>query len=76
MNKMKKLWKWLFKTQKQQCNIHDVSVSVADADKGKCTTCRFGKGGKYDLCWVGTYYAEQGKSRFCIEGELWEATER
>ena len=25
---MKKLWKWLFETRKQQCNIHDVSKSV------------------------------------------------
>ena len=25
---MKKLLKWLFKTRKQQCNIHDVSKSV------------------------------------------------
>jgi len=73
---MIKFVKNLFKSRKQQCNIHDVSVSVVDADKGKCITCRFGQGGKYGLCWVGTYYAEQGKSRFCIEGELWEATER
>jgi hypothetical protein len=28
MNKMKKLWKWLFGTRKQQCNIHDVSNSL------------------------------------------------
>lgn len=27
---MKKLWKWLFGTQKQQCNINDVSESVCD----------------------------------------------
>ena len=25
---MKKLWKWLFGTRKQQCNIHDVSNSL------------------------------------------------
>jgi hypothetical protein len=72
---MKKLWKWLFRTRKQQCNIHDVSVAVA-VEKNTCKTCRFSKGGKYGLCWVGTYYAEQGKSRFCVEGELWEAIER
>jgi hypothetical protein len=24
MNKIKKLWKWLFGTRKQQCNIYDV----------------------------------------------------
>ena len=27
-NKMKKLWKWLFGTRKQQCNIHGVSTSI------------------------------------------------
>jgi len=26
---MKKLWKWLFGTQNQQCNIHDVSGSYS-----------------------------------------------
>ena len=26
---MKKLWKWLFGTQKQQCNINDVSHSAS-----------------------------------------------
>lgn len=31
---MKKLWEWLFKTKKQQCNIHDVSVSVCPNCKG------------------------------------------
>ena len=72
---MKKLIKWLFGTRKHQCNIHDVSVSVA-VEKHTCKTCRFGTGGKYGLCWVGTHYAEQGKSRFCVEGELWEANER
>ncbi|HRW21574.1 MAG TPA: hypothetical protein P5509_06345 [Bacteroidales bacterium] len=33
---MKKLWKWLFGTRKQQCNIHDVSVAkrtVCDCSK-------------------------------------------
>lgn len=50
-----------------------VSVSVASSDVGKCTKCKFNIN---DRCTVGTYYAEQGKSRFCIEGELWEATER
>ena len=35
MNEMKKLWKWLFGTQKQQCNIHDVSVAVCPYCKGK-----------------------------------------
>lgn len=50
-----------------------VSVSVASSDVGKCTKCNFNIN---DRCTVGTFYAEQGKSRFCIEGELWEATER
>ena len=54
-------------------NIPAVSVSVASSDVGKCTKCKFNIN---DRCTVGTYYAEQGKSRFCIEGELWEATER
>lgn len=58
---------------KQALNIPVVSVSVASSDVGKCTKCKFNIN---DRCTVGTYYAEQGKSRFCIEGELWEATER
>jgi DnaJ-class molecular chaperone len=29
---MKKLWKWLFGTRKQQCNIHDVSKSCPCCD--------------------------------------------
>lgn len=70
---MKRLIKWLFGTRKQQLDIPVVSVSVASSDVGKCTKCKFNIN---DRCTVGTYYAEQGKSRFCIEGELWEATER
>ena len=58
---------------KQALNIPVVSVSVASSDVGKCTKCKFNIN---DRCTIGTYYAEQGKSRFCIEGELWEATER
>ena len=58
---------------KQALNIPVVSVSVASSDVVKCTKCKFNIN---DRCTVGTYYAEQGKSRFCIEGELWEATER
>ena len=54
-------------------DIQRVSVSVASSDVGKCTKCKFNIN---DRCTVGTYYAEQGKSRFCIEGELWEANER
>ena len=32
---MKKLWKWLFGTRKQQCNIHDVihSISCGERDE-------------------------------------------
>ena len=72
---MLKLWEWLFGKLKQQCNIHDVSVSVA-VEKHTCKTCRFAIGGKYSNCWVGTYYAEKGKDRFCYEGELWEQERR
>ena len=71
MNKMKKFWKWLFGTRKQQCNIHDVSVSVA----GSCSTCRFADRDK-DVCTAGTYWAEKGFNKICYGGELWEATER
>ena len=74
IEQMLKFIRNLFKGKKQQCNIHDVSVLVA-VEKNTCKTCRFSKGGRYGLCWVGTYYAEQGKIRLCVEGELWEATE-
>ena len=50
-----------------------VSVSVASSDVGKCTKCKFNID---NHCRVGTYYAEKGLSKFCMEGELWEATER
>jgi len=50
-----------------------VSVSVASSDVGKCTKCKFNIN---DHCRVGTHYAEKGLSKFCIEGELWEATDR
>lgn len=33
---MKKLWKWLFGTRKQQCNIHDVSKN----EVAGCDYCR------------------------------------
>jgi predicted RNA-binding Zn-ribbon protein involved in translation (DUF1610 family) len=36
MNKMKKLWKWLFEKRKQQCNIHDVSKN----EVAGCDHCR------------------------------------
>lgn len=72
---MLKLWKWLFGTRKQQCNINDVSVSVASSDVGKCATCRFNDE-EWDRCVVGTYWAEKGLNKICYEGELWETTER
>lgn len=60
---------------KQLFAIHNVSVSVASTDVGKCTKCRFNNG-KYDNCTVGTYYAKKGMNKICYEGGLWQATER
>lgn len=37
---MKKLWKWLFGAQKQQCNINDVSKSLPDHYAGELNTNR------------------------------------
>ena len=72
---MKKLVDWIISkiVVKPLLAEPAVSVSVANADFGKCTKCRFNVN---DHCTVGTYYAEQGKIRFCIKGELWEETER
>lgn len=53
----------------------EMQDALLNREKRTCKTCRFGTGGKYELCWVGTYYAEQGKDRVCVEGELWEPTE-
>jgi hypothetical protein len=33
---MKKLWKWLFGTRKQQCNIHDVVLRSEQLPCGDC----------------------------------------
>lgn len=66
---------WRKKNLSKNSFLDNISVSVA-VEKHTCKTCRFAIGGKYGNCWVGTYYAEQGKDRFCYEGELWEATER
>tara|TARA_R110000751_G_scaffold85111_1_gene169981 strand:- start:92 stop:298 length:207 start_codon:yes stop_codon:yes gene_type:complete len=60
-------------SQFKQWILSIVSVSVVSSDVGKCTKCKFNIN---DHCRVGTHYAKQGKSRFCVEGELWEATER
>ena len=68
---MKKLWNRIRKV----FAIHNVSVSVASNDVGKCTKCQFNNG-KYDNCTVGTYYAEKGLSKICYEGELYHSTER
>lgn len=64
LNKLAQFKQWI---------LSIVSVSVASYDIGKCTKCRFNID---DHCRVGTHYAKQGKSKFCIDGELWEATER
>ena len=63
----------LTKEQMQALRKTDVSGAVASSDVGKCTKCKFNID---DHCRVGTHYAKKGKNRFCIEGELWEATER
>ena len=68
---MIKFLKNLFKGRKQQCNMPDVSVSVAES----CSNCRFADRDK-DMCTAGTYWAEKGFNKICYGGELWEATER
>jgi len=44
------------------------SVKIKKVKKN-CTTCKFNDGMS---CNVGTYYADQGKTGKCYEGELWE----
>lgn len=46
-----------------------VGIFTRPTDVGNCMKCRYNVG---DNCFVGMHYAKQGKSKFCINGELWE----
>jgi hypothetical protein len=63
----KKIKKFFKKSARQQ-----LKKEIISAESNTCKTCRFSKDGKYNNCWVGTYYAEKGENKFCVEGELWE----
>jgi hypothetical protein len=45
-------------------------ISIKPTIKQTCTNCKFNNE-KYQKCVVGSFYAEIGLSKSCLNGELW-----
>lgn len=68
---MKKFFKLLVETYNTIFN-NEICPDTKWGAHGKCSTCHFNCG---ENCDVGTFYAEQGKTGLCIQGELWKKKE-